>query len=114
MPLGDRQAQAMAAPLLGAVQALERLEQLVRIAHVESDPVVADVHVQQVALAFAADLDAHAARGRAENFQALCSSCASISLSRRSSPITSRPGRDLDLRRASGLGVLQFGADPVG
>ena len=42
--LGDCQAQAVAATVLGTVQALERLEQFVRIAHVETDSMVVDGH----------------------------------------------------------------------
>src|SRR5690606_7058358 len=49
--LRDRQSQTVASALVGAVQALERQEQLVSITHVETAPAVA--HRQPQAVAFA-------------------------------------------------------------
>ena len=111
--LRDRQPEAVAAALIRPVQALERLEQLVRIAGVEADAGVTHGQPQCVAIALATDLDAGDI-ALARELPGVTHQVAQQLLQQALVPPAEQAGLHHDLCSSVGLGLLQLGAHPFG
>lgn len=100
-------------PLVRSVQPLKWLEQLVRIAHVESDALVTDHDLEVAAFTPAADLDADRL-APARELPRVAHQLAQHQLEQALVAPRVQAGLHADVGAALRLGVLQLGADPVG